>query len=178
TPGTLLISEVIYITKKAAGHSNVPGITDVVHTNNSFISAQLWALGRIATPEVLTFQIPPLEYASASPKPVTNCNATPGALTISKIKEYVQDYAQAVKNSIKAGFNGIEINIANGYLIDQFLQDVSNERMDENGVLEIVDAIVKVVGEDHTVIYLSPWNTFQGAYLLPFHPIFHFRTHP
>ncbi|KIJ31867.1 hypothetical protein M422DRAFT_185310 [Sphaerobolus stellatus SS14] len=171
TPGTLFISKAIYIVKKATGHSNAPGvwsteqIIDVMHANDSFIYTQLWALGRVATPKFLTSQTPSLDYVSSLPKLLANRSATPRALTIHEIKEYVQDYARAAENAIKAGFDGVEILATNGYLIDQFLQDVSNERTDEYGgsiencarfALEIVDAVVKAVGEGRTAIRLSP----------------------
>ncbi|KIJ37927.1 hypothetical protein M422DRAFT_177273, partial [Sphaerobolus stellatus SS14] len=79
-------------------------------------------------------------------------------------------YAQAAKNAITAGFNRIKIHAVNDYLIDQFLQDVSNERTNEYGesikncarfVLEIVAAVDNTTGEDGAIIHLSPWNTFQ-----------------
>lgn len=82
-------------------------------------------------------------------------------------------YADAAKNAIKAGFDGVEIHGANGYLVDQFLQTVSNKRTDEYGgpvenrarfALEVVDAIVAAVGANKTAIRLSPWSRFQGRY--------------
>ncbi|KIJ34509.1 hypothetical protein M422DRAFT_263478 [Sphaerobolus stellatus SS14] len=94
-----------------------------MHANDSFLYAQLWALSRAATPKVLTSQIPLLDYVSSSPKLLANCSATPCALTIHEVKEYIQDYAQAAKNTIKAGSDGVEIHTTNGCLIDQFLQD-------------------------------------------------------
>ena len=89
-----------------------------------------------------------------------------------EIKDYLKWYAQAAVNSVKlAGFDGVEIHGANGYLPDQFLQDVSNTRTDEYGgsienrarfVLEAVDAIVDAVGPERSAIRFSPWNTYQG----------------
>ena len=90
------------------------------------------------------------------------------------MKEYVQYYAQAAANAVhKAGFDGVEIHGANGYLVDQFLQDNSNNRTDEYGgsienqsrfALEIIDAISKAVGTERKVaIRLSPWESYQGA---------------
>lgn len=95
------------------------------------------------------------------------------SLVSTEVKEYVQLYAQAAANAVhKAGFDGIEVHGANGYLVDQFLQDVSNNRADEYGgsienrarfALEVLDAIVKAVGTEKKVgIRLSPWETFQG----------------
>ena len=88
------------------------------------------------------------------------------------ILEYVQMYATAASNAVHiAGFDGVEIHAANGYLIDQFLQDTSNARTDEYGGsvenrsrfgLRIIDEVVKAVGEERTGVRLSPWNRFQG----------------
>ena len=89
-----------------------------------------------------------------------------------EIKEYVQFYATAASNAVhKAGFDGVEIHNANGYLPDQFLQDVSNNRTDEYGGsienrarfgLEVIDAVTKAVGEKIVGIRFSPWSEFQG----------------
>ena len=88
-----------------------------------------------------------------------------------EIKKFVQQYAVAAKNAIEgAGFDGVEVHGANGYLIDQFLQDVTNKRTDEYGGsienrarfgLEVMDAIVAAVGPTKTAIRLSPWSTYQ-----------------
>ena len=92
--------------------------------------------------------------------------------TAAEIKEYVQLYATAAKNAIEAGFDGVEIHAANGYLIDQFLQDVSNTRTDEYGGsienrarfgLEVTDAVVEAIGESKTGIRFSPWSLYQGS---------------
>lgn len=92
---------------------------------------------------------------------------------MAEIKEFIQLYAQAAVNAVqKAGFDGVELHGANGYLVDQFLQDVSNNRTDEYGgsienrarfALEALDAIVKALGTQKKVgIRLSPWETYQG----------------
>ncbi|KAK0455325.1 FMN-linked oxidoreductase, partial [Desarmillaria tabescens] len=92
----------------------------------------------------------------------------------SHIHEYTQLFVQASLNAIEAGFDGVEIHGANGYLLDQFTQDVSNHRTDEYGgsienrtrfPLEVVDAVVKAIGEERTGYRVSPWNTYQGAAL-------------
>jgi len=100
----------------------------------------------------------------------------PRPLTIPEIKEYVSLYATAASNAVhKAGFDGVEIHNANGYLLDQFTQDMSNNRTDEYGgsvenrarfSLEVVDAVVKAVGTRKTAIRFSPWNTYQGKSFL------------
>lgn len=95
-----------------------------------------------------------------------------GSLTLAEAKEYVQLFATAAANAVnKAGFDGVEIHGANGYLVDQFIQDMSNTRTDEYGgsienrakfALEIVDAVAKAVGADKTGIRLSPWGLYGG----------------
>lgn len=91
-----------------------------------------------------------------------------------EIKEYVQLYATAASNAVhRAGFDGVEVHGAHGYLIDQFTQDVSNKRTDEYGgsienrsrfALEVVDAVTKAVGQEKTGIRLSPFSDFNGPY--------------
>lgn len=91
-----------------------------------------------------------------------------------EIKEYVEWYAGAAKNAVKAGFDGVEVHGAGGYLIDQFLQDLSNKRTDEYGgsienrarfALEVMDAVVAAVGAKRSAIRFSPWQTYQGKCL-------------
>lgn len=90
-----------------------------------------------------------------------------------EIKEYVQLYATAAKNAVRAGFDGVEIHGANGYLIDQFTQDTANKRTDDYGgsienrarfALEVADAVVAAIGESKTGIRLSPWGSFNGTH--------------
>ena len=97
----------------------------------------------------------------------------PRALTTDEIKEYIATYVTAAKNAIRAGFDGVEVHGANGYLIDQFIQDVTNNRTDEYGgsvenrarfALEVVDAVVDAVGAERTGFRLSPWNPYSGAF--------------
>ncbi|KAH7904806.1 hypothetical protein BJ138DRAFT_1165918 [Hygrophoropsis aurantiaca] len=183
TPGTLLITEATFISHDAGGYANVPGIytddqikgwkeiTAAVHAKGSFIYLQLWALGRAADESVLANQVPPSPYISSSPITLSGHNNPARELTTAEIRAYVQTYATAASNAVhKAGFDGVEIHGANGYLIDQFLQDVSNLRTDEYGgsvenrakfALEVVDAVVDAVGAAKTGIRLSPWGLFQ-----------------
>ncbi|KAG1813621.1 NADH:flavin oxidoreductase/NADH oxidase [Suillus subaureus] len=184
-PGTLLVSEATYISQAAGGMDFIPGIytqehvegwrkvTDAVHGKGSFIFCQLWALGRAAAPDVLAKENDS-PFVSASPIPLsTNPTAVPHALTEPEIKAYIDNYVIAARNAIAAGFDGVEIHSANGYLIDQFLQEVSNTREDGWGgsiekrarfAIEVVDAIVKEVGAERVGIRLSPWSPFQGAF--------------
>ncbi|EIN14722.1 FMN-linked oxidoreductase [Punctularia strigosozonata HHB-11173 SS5] len=186
-PGTLLISEATYIAAKAGGYNNAPGIwsdaqidawkkvTDAVHAQGSFIYLQLWALGRAASGDVLKSEDPSFDVVSASDLPITGSKFTPRSLTTEEVKEYVQLYATAASNAVhRAGFDGVEVHGANGYLVDQFLQDKSNKRTDEYGgsienrakfALEVVDAIAKAVGPTKTAIRLSPWADLQDMRL-------------
>ncbi|EGN94614.1 hypothetical protein SERLA73DRAFT_188596 [Serpula lacrymans var. lacrymans S7.3] len=180
-PGTLLITEATFISQKAGGFDHVPGIytddqiagwkkiTDAVHAKGSFIYLQLWALGRAADPSILTKENNS-PYVSASGIPLSGKSFIPQPLTIFEIEEYVRAYATAASNAVhKAGFDGVEIHGANGFLVDQFLQDVSNKRTDEYGgsiekrsrfALEVVDAIAQAIGPQKTAIRLSPWSPF------------------
>jgi NADPH2 dehydrogenase len=147
-----------------------------VHKNGSFIYLQLWALGRTAKPDVLQEGGHP--FVAASPIPLNNTSASstpppvPRALTVEEIGEYVQLFATAARNAVlRAGFDGVEIHAANGYLPDQFLQTITNERTDSYGgsvenrtrfVLEITEAVVNAVGASKVGIRISPWTTFNG----------------
>ncbi|KAJ7143656.1 FMN-linked oxidoreductase [Mycena filopes] len=184
TPGTLLISESTVIAAKAGGYPNMPGIwspeqinawkevVDSVHARGSFIFLQLLALGRGSIPAVLASEDPTFPFVSASDIPVDPAaEVRPRALTAVEITEYVELYAQAARNAIEAGFDGVEIHGANGCLVDQFIQDVSNNRTDNYGgsvvnrarfVLEVVHAVTAAIGEDRTAIRFSPWSPFQG----------------
>jgi NADPH2 dehydrogenase len=151
---------------------------DAVHKNGSSIFLQLWALGRTADPDVLQEEG---GYPHIAPSPIPLDNPVipsstpppvPRALTVEEIGEYVQLFATAARNAVvRAGFDGVEIHAANGYLPDQFLQTNTNQRTDSYGgsvenrarfVLEITKAVVNAVGANKVGIRLSPWSTFQG----------------
>ena len=149
-----------------------------MHKNQSFIYLQLWALGRAANPRQLSKESTrdqPLPYTSASPIRLSSSkpsDPTPRALTLAEISEYVEFYTQAAEKAVhKAGFDGVEIHNANGYLVDQFLQDVSNIRTDKYGGsvenrarfgLEVLDAVVKRVGPKKVGLRISPWSSYNG----------------
>ena len=145
---------------------------DGVHANGSYIFLQLWAFGRAADVELLKAENPNFEFVGASAIPISPSDPAPRPLTIDEIKTYVQWYADAADRAVnRAGFDGVELHFANGYLPDQFLQDVSNQRTDEYGgsienrarfPLEIIEAVSKAVGEDRLAFRISPWNTWQG----------------
>lgn len=129
----MIVTEAAFISPQAGGYNNIPGIwndeqtsawkeiVDAVHKKKSFIFMQLWALGRVtgAVPKIVEGN--GFEVVSASDVPVDEKHKAPRALTELEIQNYIQDYATATKNAIKAGFDGVEIHGANGYLIDQFV---------------------------------------------------------
>ncbi|KIK61449.1 hypothetical protein GYMLUDRAFT_43018 [Collybiopsis luxurians FD-317 M1] len=217
-PGSLLIAEATLISHQAGGYAHVPGIwtneqisrwkeiTQAIHSKGSFVYLQLWALGRTATPQ--KHILPEIHYRLANTEPnfpfdfvsASDISISPDdpqkprPLTIDEIKEYPKWYATAAKNAIDhAGFDGVEIHGANGYLIDQFLQDVSNNRTDAYGGsvenrarfgLEVVDAVVQAVGPERTAIRISPWASFQGMRMKDPKPTFRYfvqelqKAHP
>ncbi|KAK0229943.1 hypothetical protein EDD85DRAFT_972609 [Armillaria nabsnona] len=182
-PGTLLITEATFVAQKADIYKNAPGawtqaqlstwkeITDAVHAEGSFIFCQLWALGRTADYVDLKEENPSLDLVAPSAIKLTESFETPRPLTLDEIKEYPQLFARTAFDAVhRADFDGIEVHSANGYLIDQFLQDVSNQPTDEYGGsiknraqfgLEVLDAVVKAIGPRRTGIRLSPWSTAQ-----------------
>lgn len=182
-PGTLLISEATFISAPAGGYDRAPGVftddqiaswkkvTDAVHAKKSFIYCQLWALGRAADHASLVRELgPDAKVVSASDIPIDG-EEKPTPLTEEGIREYIAWYAQAAKNAVAAGFDGVEIHGANGYLVDQFIQDVSNKRTDSWGgsienrarfAIEVTKAVVEAVGADRTGIRLSPFSKFQS----------------
>ena len=147
-------------------------VVDAVHANGSYIFLQLWAFGRAANVELLKAEDPSFEFVGASAIPISPSDPTPRPLTVDEIKNYVKWYADAADKAVnQAGFDGVELHFANGYLPDQFLQDVSNKRTDEYGgsvenrarfPLKIIEAVSKAVGEDRVGFRISPWNSWQG----------------
>lgn len=205
TPGTLLIAEATFIAAQAGGLDHYPGIwnqeqisawkdvttssyslsskyakdssqvTTAVHAKGCYIFLQIQALGGAASIDVLSSESPPFPYVAASAVS-QGYPGIPRPLTTEEISEYVQLFATAASNAVEgAGFDGVEIHGANGYLVDQFLQDVTNQRDDkyggsiENRVrfgLEVVDAVVHAVGAEKVGIRLSPWSRYNSKYLL------------
>lgn len=195
-PGTLLISEATFIHPTAGGYPNVPGIynseqiaawkkvTDAVHAKGSYIYLQLWALGRTAQPAVLEAEGGKLVGASNI---AMEGASAPEPLTEEGIWEFVEHFKQGAKNAIEAGFDGVEIHGANGYLVDQFIQTNTNNRTDAWGgspekrsrfALEVAKAVVGAVGKERTAIRLSPFSEFQGMKMddLELQPTFSYLT--
>ncbi|KAL6880751.1 FMN-linked oxidoreductase [Trichoderma novae-zelandiae] len=182
-PGSLAITEATFISQKAGGYANVPGIynqdqidawkavTDAVHEQGSFVYLQLWALGRAANAQVLKEESNS-DLVSASDIPQKEDGDKPRPLREDEILEYIEDFAQAAKNAIAAGFDGVEIHSANGYLLEQFIQQLSNRRTDAWGgsienrarfTLEVTKAVVAAIGADRTAIRFSPFGGALGG---------------
>ncbi|KAJ4256015.1 hypothetical protein NW762_009089 [Fusarium torreyae] len=184
TPGGLLITEGTFIALEGAGRAFSPGIyskeqieawkkvTAAVHAKGGYIFCQLWALGRIAVPELV-----PAVYSPGS-QPFIEEDAVlkelPAKFTVmteSDIDRFVQHYRQAAINAIEAGFDGVELHGANGYLLDQFLQSTSNDRKDSYGgsvenrirfPLRVVNAVSEAIGPERVGVRMSPFTRFQG----------------
>ncbi|KAG1444171.1 hypothetical protein G6F56_010408 [Rhizopus delemar] len=186
TDGGLLISEATFISRLAGGTPQAPGlytkeqvegwkrVTEAVHAKGGVIFAQLWHMGRVSF-SMFNPNKEPVVSASAIPAGdkdfMGNDYEIPHALEVDEIKSIVQDYKQAALYAIEAGFDGVEIHNATGYLLDQFLNSNSNQRSDAYGgsvenrgrfSLEVVDAISKAVGPERTAIRFTPAGWFQG----------------
>ncbi|KAF7970163.1 hypothetical protein HWV62_24870 [Athelia sp. TMB] len=176
-PGTLIIAEASLVPVEVGPFNNVPYIStdeqisgwkevvDAVHAKGSFIYLQLAAIGRVGGLGGVS-----QELLSASDIPMTGLPA-PLPLTHAKIEEFIEAFATSAYNAVhKAGFDGVEVHGANGYLIDQFTQSVSNNRTDVYGgsvanrsrfMLEVISAVARKIGQRRTAARLSPWGTFQ-----------------
>ena len=187
----LIISEATQISQSGQGYPNTPGIftdaqvegwkpvTEAVHAKGGKIVAQLWHVGRVSISDYQPDGLPgfgPSAIAAVGKTMKRDFSMTefetPRALTVEQIEAIVGDYVHAAENAIKAGFDGVEIHAANGYLIDQFLKDGSNQRDDRYGgslenrarfMLEVVTAVVAAIGADRTGIRLSPSNGANGT---------------
>lgn len=188
SPGTLIITEATYISKQDGGYRNAPGIysqaqidawrqvVDSVHAKGSYIFLQLWSLGRVVDKAYAEKEGIIVKSSSAVPLNVGSDQseaepAIPKEMTLQDIKETIANYAQAAKNAMEAGFDGVEIHGANSYLIDQFIQDTVNQRTDSYGgsnenrsrfAVEVATAVVNSIGAEHVGIRLSPFSTYQG----------------
>jgi 2,4-dienoyl-CoA reductase-like NADH-dependent reductase (Old Yellow Enzyme family) len=178
----MILSEATSISPQGVGYPNTPGIwsdeqvegwklvTTAVHQAGGTILLQLWHVGRISDPIYLEGQLPVAPSAIAAAGHVSLIRpekefVVPRALDIGEIPGIIEDYRHAAENAKAAGFDGVEIHGANGYLIDQFLQDSTNKRTDEYGgsfenrarfLLEVVDAVVAVWGADRVGVHIAP----------------------
>jgi N-ethylmaleimide reductase len=184
----LIITEATQISSTAQGYISTPGIhtaeqvegwkrvVNAVHVAGGRIFVQLWHVGRISHPSFQPNGGPPIApsairaegqtYTAEGFQPLV----TPRALETGEIPGVVADFRQAALNANEAGFDGVELHGANGYLIDQFLRDKSNQRTDQYGgsienrsrfLLEIVDSVIDGIGADHAALRISPQNTFN-----------------
>ena len=183
----LIISEATGITVEGRGWPHCPGIftaehvsqwrkvTDAVHETGGRMVLQLWHMGRIVHPHMLNGKPPVSSSAVRCQAKVKSSSGdldyeTPRALEVDELPRVAQDYARAAQHAIEAGFDGVEIHGANGYLLDQFIRDGVNQRTDDYGgsvenrwrfPLEVVDAVVKVAGAERTGIRFSPQSPVQ-----------------
>jgi len=184
----LIISEGIPVSPMGVGYPRVPGIwsaeqveawkpiVDAVHKAGGRIFAQLWHVGRISHSSYLGGQLPVAPSAIAAQghvsliRPITAFEA-PRALTVSEIHEVVEQFGRAAENAKAAGFDGVELHGANGYLLDQFLQTGSNHREDEYGgsienrarlMLQAADAAIAVYGPGRVGMHLAPRSDAHG----------------
>ncbi|OWT76793.1 MULTISPECIES: alkene reductase [unclassified Achromobacter] len=178
----LIITEATSVMAQGVGYPNTPGIwsdeqvdgwkkiTDAVHARGGRIVVQLWHVGRISDPSLLDGELPVAPSAIAAEGDVSALRpkrpyVTPRALRLDEIPGIVAAYRKAAENAKRAGFDGVELHSANGYLLDQFLQDSTNHRDDAYGgsienrarlLLEATDACIDVWGADRVGVHLSP----------------------
>ena len=185
-----ILTEATQVSQQGQGYPGTPGIhskeqvqgwklvTDAVHKNGGHIFIQLWHVGRIShsshqpnnglpvAPSAIAAKNSGTFTADWKPTPIL----TPRALEASELPGIIQDYVNAAKNAKDAGFDGVEVHMANGYLLDEFLQDGSNKRTDEFGgsiqnrvkfPMQVLDAVINVFGKDRVGVRLSPYGTFN-----------------
>ena len=188
----LIISEATQISPTGKGYAWTPGIyslaqvagwrlvTEAVHAKGGLIFAQLWHVGRISHPSLQPHGVAPVAPSAIIPEGLKTFieNGTfadisaPRALTLEEISAIVDDFRKAARNAMNAGFDGVEIHGANGYLIQQFLSDASNMRTDRFGgsvenrlrfALEVTEAVIAEIGADRVGMRLSPVSPANGA---------------
>lgn len=178
----LILSEATSVSPQGVGYRNTPGIwndaqvvgwrlvTEAVHQAGGRIFSQLWHVGRISDPEWLNGELPVAPSTIAAAGHVSGLrpkrpHPVPRALETDEIPGIVEDFRLGAVRAKAAGFDGVEVHAANGYLIDQFLQDSTNKRTDRYGglvenrarfLLEITDAVISVWGADKVGIHLRP----------------------
>ena len=185
----LIISEGTSPSRNGLGYPRIPGafsaaqvagwkrVTEAVHAQGAKMFLQLMHCGRIAHPLNLPAGARVLgpSAVAAAGEMYTDAegmkpNAMPQAMTEADIKATVEEFVQAAKNAVAAGFDGIELHGANGYLLEQFIRPNSNQRTDRYGgsienrarfVLEVADAVIKAIGKDKVGIRLSPFGVFN-----------------
>lgn len=184
----LIVTEATQVSSHGQGYIFTPGIhsaeqvagwqrvTEAVHQAGGLIFLQLWHVGRISHPDFLHGQLPVAPSAIA-PRGVSTYTPegikevpTPRALATDEIPGIVEEFRLGARSALAAGFDGVEIHGANGYLIDQFLEDGTNHRTDRYGgsvenrvrfLLEVVDAVASVWGSQRVGVRLSPGGSFN-----------------
>ena len=184
----LIVSEGTQIAPLGKGYIATPGIhseaqvqgwrriTQAVHEAGSKMLAQIWHVGRVSHP-ALTGGLQPVAPSAVAAQVLVRAHEgklpapLPHALSVAEIAEVVDQYRRAAANALRAGFDGVEIHGANGYLIDQFLRDGANHRSDAYGgtvenrcrfALQVVDAVAAEIGAGRTGIRLSPVTPANG----------------
>lgn len=187
--GGLIVTEATDISEQARGYPGAPGVysseqiagwkavTEAVHAKGGKIVLQIWHTGRISHSSMQPGGGVPVAPSAIAPagghmdrtgQPVDF--ETPRALELDEISGIVRSFAQATKNAREAGFDGVEVHSANGYLLNQFLQDGTNQRADVYGgsienrarlLLEVVDAVAAAWSADRVGVRLSPWGKFN-----------------
>ncbi|PTQ72377.1 alkene reductase [Pseudomonas sp. GV071] len=178
----LILSEATSVTPMGVGYPNTPGIwsdaqvrgwsniTKAVHANGGKIFLQLWHVGRVSDPSYLDGELPVAPSAIAPKGHVSLVRplkdfVTPRALATEEIADIVEAYRNGAENAKAAGFDGVEVHGANGYLLDQFLQDSTNQRTDQYGgaienrarlMLEVTDAVLSVWEPGRVGVHLAP----------------------
>lgn len=185
----LIISEATAISPMGYGWRNAPGIytdaqaaawrkiTDAVHQKGGTMILQLWHMGRVSHPDFLNGELPVAPSAIAAEGEARGLTGekksyvVPREMTLADIQSTIQDFARAARRAIDAGFDGVEIHGANGYLIDQFLKESSNQRKDEYGgniqnrtrfLIEVCEAVTAEVGAGRTGLRLSAINGYNS----------------
>ncbi len=192
TPGGLIVSEATQVTPYGKGYPATPGIykteqvqgwrriTDAVHSVGGLMVLQLWHVGRISHSSLLPGGVQPM-----APSPIAAAGQatradwtnvpfeTPRALDLDELPHVIEQFRRGAENAKDAGFDGVEIHSANGYLLDQFLQDGTNRRTDAYGgsvanrarlLLEVTEAAISVWGANRVGVRLSPYGTFNDMH--------------
>ncbi|HET7831852.1 MAG TPA: alkene reductase [Gallionella sp.] len=187
----LIIAEGAQVSPTAVGYPATPGIhsaaqvagwkdiTEAVHSRGGRIFLQLWHCGRVSHPSLLPGGALPVAPSAIRPEGLAitlqgmQPFVTPRALEAVELPELVADYRAAAQNALAAGFDGVEIHAANGYLLDQFIRDGSNQRTDQYGgsvenrcrlLLEVVKAVTEVAGANRVGVRISPLNPFNDMH--------------
>ncbi|KAJ3496024.1 hypothetical protein NLG97_g2970 [Lecanicillium saksenae] len=180
TPGTLIIAESCAISHIHGGmgyssaifsEEQIAGwrdIVDAVHAKGCYMYCQISAFGRAASPDAAKAEGFTIKGPSAI---AAEGYSTPEEMTAEDIKYTIDAFAQAAKNARLAGFDGVEIYAANGFLLDEFIQDVSNQRTDAYGgsienrnrlAVQVTQAVADTIGKERVGIKISPWSTYQS----------------